>query len=224
MSPLRRLILCLSLLISGVATQAGLEHANRTERPDLKSPLDKIPFDLADWSGKDEPIDPEIRVRAQTDDCLNRIYESPRFPGRRMALWINYSKHGLNLRHSPEVCLPSNGWTKLEAETKVVEVLSNSGRGVKMTRLGYAREDRVQQIGFLYYIFGEGALEHWVRQLPITSRSSHGRTTRGSGLTVEVFCPGEADPDGSALLDFAQALLAKLEPSLPENRAEYYIP
>ena len=60
-----------------------------------------------------------------------------------------------------------------------------------------------------------------MRRLPITSRSSHGRTTRGSGLTVEVFCPGDVDPDAEALIDFASALLAELEPILPEDRAGY---
>ena len=37
----------------------------------------------------------------------------------------------------------------------------------------------------------------------MSSRSSHGRTTRGSSLTVEVFCPGMADPEAEALRDFA---------------------
>ena len=63
-----------------------------------------------------------------------------------------------------------------------------------ITRLGYCQGELVQGVGFWYYIFGEGELEHFVRRLPITSRSSHGRTTRGSGMTVEVFCPGDERP------------------------------
>ena len=43
-------------------------------------------------------------------------------------------------------------------------------------------------------------------------------------MTVEVFCPGETDPDGAALEDFARPLLEALEPILPASRAEYYIP
>ena len=93
-----------------------------------------------------------------------------------------------------------------------------------MSRLAYAQGELVQSVGFWYYIFGEGRLERYVRGLPITSRSSHGRTTRGSGLTVEVFCPGATDPDGEALRDFAARLTAPVEPILPENRASYYTP
>jgi len=97
-------------------------------------------------------------------------------------------------------------------------------RSLRIMRLGYAQGELVQRIGFWYYIFGEGGLEHYVRNLPITSRSSHGRTTRGSGMTVEVFCPGETDLDGSALEDFARPLTEALEPIMPASRAEYYIP
>ncbi len=141
-----------------------------------------------------------------------------------LSLWINYSKHGLNLRHSPEVCLPSGGWTKVESQCRIVEVDRPGDNPLVLTRLGYSQGELVQGIGFWYYIFGEGSVERYVRQLPITSRSSHGRTTRGSGLTVEVFCPGEFDPDGEALQDFAKSLLSALEPILPDNRAEYFVP
>ena len=43
-------------------------------------------------------------------------------------------------------------------------------------------------------------------------------------MTVEVFYPGEADPDAVALGDFARELLAALEPILPADRAEYHVP
>src|SRR5207253_5945600 len=121
-------------------------------------------------------------------------------------------------------CLPSGGWTKVESQCRVVEVPGADGKDLPVMRLGYAQGELVQIVGFWYYIFGEGKLEQYVRGLPITSRSSHGRTTRGSGMTVEVFCPGDGNPDGEALRDFARTLLEALEPLLPENRAEYFIP
>ena len=106
----------------------------------------------------------------------------------------------------------------------MVPIRYGDDRSIRIMRLGYAQGELVQSIGFWYYIFGEGGLEHYVRNLPITSRSSHGRTTRGSGMTVEVFCPGETDPDGAALEDFARPLIEALEPIMPASRAEYYIP
>ncbi|MFO0953863.1 MAG: EpsI family protein [Isosphaeraceae bacterium] len=225
MKSLTRVIVCGSLLLAGVAAQAGLEAVTAIDRPKLKGKLAaSIPETLGDWVGHDVPVDPLILKEAQTDDYLNREYEDRRHPGRRLTLWMNYSKFGLNLRHSPEICLPSGGWTKVESQCKVVSVESPGGATLPVTRLGYSRGELVQSVGFWYYIFGEGPLERYVRGLPITSRSSHGRTTRGSGMTVEVFCPGTTDPDGEALRDFARELLPVVQPLLPEPYASYYIP
>jgi hypothetical protein len=216
--------LCGLFLTVGFAAQAGLEKATETERPPLRAPLANIPMELGDWAGRDVSVDPRILKESQTDEYINRIYEDRKDPSRRLWLWINYSSHGLNLRHSPKICLPSGGWTEIESESRMIPVRYGDGKTIRIMRLGYAQGELVQSIGFWYYIFGEGGLEHYVRNLPITSRSSHGRTTRGSGMTVEVFCPGEIDPDGSALADFARPLIEALGPIMPENRAEYYIP
>ncbi len=224
MSPIRRVILCGLLLTFGYAAQASLESFARNERPPLRGSLSTIPLELGDWIGRNEPIEADIVERSQTTDYINRVYEWRKQPGRRLGLWINYSDTGLNLRHSPEVCLPSGGWTKVESLCQTRDVEYQPGKKHRIMRLAYAQGELVQGIGFWYYIFGEGSLERYVRQLPITSRSSHGRTTRGSGMTIEVFCPGEIDPSGEALDDFAKALLNSVEPLLPKDRADYYIP
>jgi EpsI family protein len=212
------------LLTAGITAQAAMERALALPRPALKQPLATIPMRLGNWVGRDQVVEKDIIERSQADEYMSRIYEDPSHPGRMLSLWINYSKHGLNLRHSPEICLPSGGWTKVESQCRVLQVDRPGERPLAMTRLGYSQGELVQGIGFWYYIFGEGSVERYVRRLPITSRSSHGRTTRGSGLTVEVFCPGEFDPDGEALRDFARSLLSALEPILPDNRAEYFVP
>ena len=43
-------------------------------------------------------------------------------------------------------------------------------------------------------------------------------------MTVEIFYPGDAGPDESEFRDFADGLMAALEPILPEDRATYHIP
>jgi Protein of unknown function (DUF3485) len=93
-----------------------------------------------------------------------------------------------------------------------------------VSRLAYKQGELVTKVGFWYYIFGEGGIERWVRGLPITSRSSHGRTTRGSGLTVEVFWTSESDPESQAFQDFARSLLAGLDSIMPGDRAAYHVP
>lgn len=224
MSPMRRVLLCGLILTCGLAAQASLESYTKIDRPPLRRSLATLPYQLGSWVGHDKVVDPAIVKEAQATEYLSRVYESGEFPGRRLDLWINYSEQGLNLRHSPEICLPSGGWTKIESASHEMSIACNSGKNLPIMRLAYSQRDLVMGIGFWYYIFGEGKLEQYVRGLPITSRSSHGRTTRGSGLTVEVFCSGESDPDGKVLKDFGAALLSEMEPILPEDRAEYFIP
>jgi EpsI family protein len=224
MTMLKRCGLCAAMLTLGLAARAGLERMEAIERPPLRRPLASLPMTLGDWAGRDVPVAPDIVERAQTTEYLNREYVDRRNPGRRLTLWINYSEFGTNLRHTPEICLPSSGWEKVESQTRELRVPSGDGRDLRVTRLGYAQGELVKHVGFWYYIFGEGRLENYVRRLPITSRSSHGRTTRGSSMTVEVFHPGELDPEGVVLADFARGLLAELEPILPNNRAEYHVP
>ena len=219
-----RVTLCLGLLGLGVAAQAAIEKLSMIERPELRRPLSTLPTKLGEWVGNDEKIEEKIREKAQTDDCLSRTYANPKFPGIALSLWINYSREGTNMRHSPEICLPSNGWTKVESMTKVMGIPGPDSKESPVSRLAYAQGELVQGVGFWYYIFGESGIERWVRGLPITSRSSHGRTTRGSGLTVEVFWNNGGDPDSQAFQDFAQVLLGGLEPIMPTNRAEYHLP
>jgi Protein of unknown function (DUF3485) len=224
MSRFQRTLLCGAILSTGLAAEAGLERTNHTVRPPLQRSLASIPMEIADWVGKDEPVDPDIVARAQTTEYLNRTYESAKQPGLRLRLWINFSLEGTNLRHTPAICLPSGGWTQIESLTRVIAVPVSGERSIQVTRLGYQRGELVEHIGFWYYIFGEGTLENYVRQLSITSRSSHGQTTRGSSMTVELFYPGENDTEGEALREFAQELVKTLEPILPLERAVYHVP
>lgn len=224
MTSTRRVAIGTVVLTLGLVFQAALEAMTAIDRPKLIAPLATVPLELGSWVGQDESTDPRIVREAQTDDYLSRVYQDRDHPSRRVWLWINYSERGLNLRHSPEICLPSGGWSKVESQCKVEKLNDGSGRQFPVMRLGYAQGELVQFVGFWYYIFGEGRLEQYVRGLPITSRSSHGRTTRGSGMTVEVFCPGMTDPDGEALRDFAARLLPALDSVLPTRRANYYIP
>ncbi len=111
----------LGLLVAGLAAQTAVEGASATVRPRLNQPLATVSYRLGPWVGRDLPVDPRILKEAQCDDYLNRCYEDSRQPGRTVSLWINYSQTGLNLRHSPEICLPSGGWEKVESQMRVLD-------------------------------------------------------------------------------------------------------
>jgi hypothetical protein len=224
MTHVQRIAICGLVVLSGLAAQAALEGVGQPERPSLRRPLSSLPLEFGDWVGVDRPVDADIVRQAQTTEYLSREYESRSRPGLKLNLWVNSSIMGTNLRHSPVICLPSGGWEPIEAQTRVFEVPAGDGPPVRVTRLAYRRGELVKHVGFWYYIFGEGRLESYVRNLPITSQSSHGRATRGSSMTIEVFYPGEQDPDGVALREFAGDLMRELDPILPVPRAAYHLP
>ncbi len=224
MSTSRRIWVCLIFLGLGLAARGGVERAVVKPRPLLKARLATIPKRLGEWIGDDAALDPAVAEKTQADDYLNRIYVDSRDPARRLVLWMNYSKHGLNLRHSPEVCLPSGGWTKIDVLCRPISVNVGGSRPLSVYQLGYRQGELVETIGFWYYIFGESSVERILRDLPMAGKSGYGRATRGSGLTVEVFVPEASGQDGKAIGDFIQALWPSLEPILPANRAAYYLP
>ncbi len=224
MTHIRRIAICGAIVTSGLAAQAALEGVSRPERPSLRQPLESLPMAIGDWVGVDLPVTDEVIRQAQTSDYLSREYESRTRPGLKLNLWVNFSIMGTNLRHTPEICLPSGGWEKIEAQTRVFEVPGGDSQPVRVSRLAYRQGELVKHVGFWYYIFGEGRLENYVRTLPITSQSSHGRATRGSSITIEVFYPGDQDSDGQAFRQFAGELIRELGPILPVPRAAYYLP
>jgi Protein of unknown function (DUF3485) len=224
MTRLKRILICGAVVAVGLVAQVALEAACRLDRQLLRRPLSSLPMKLGEWVGSDLPVTPELIRESNATEYLSRMYESRRYPGVQLKLWANYSVMGDNLRHTPETCLPAGGWTKNESQTRVFEIPAGDGPPIRLSRLGYSQGDLVGHLGFWYYIFGEGRLENYVRSLPITSQSSYGRVTRGSSITIEVFYPGDRDPDGEGLRDFAGALIPHLDPILPMPRANYHLP
>lgn len=226
MTRYKRIVICTALIAAGLAAEVALQAACGLgrQRPALRRPLASLPKRLGDWAGADYPVSADILRESDADEYLSRVYESRRFPGLQLKLWVNYSEFGYNLKHTPTVCLPAGGWKNVEAETRVLDIPAGLGPPTRLTRLGYTQGELFEHIGFWYYIFGEGQLENYVRSLPITSQSSYGRATRGSSITIEVFYARDRDPNGEGLRDFAGELIRQLDPILPEPRAAYFMP
>jgi hypothetical protein len=220
----RRIAICGALVASGLAAQVALEAACRSERPPLRRPLSSLPMEIGGWVGVERPVAADLVAQAQSTEYLSRVYENRKWPGLRFVLWANFSLMGTNLRHTPKICLPSGGWEEIESLFRVFGIPADAGPPVRISRLAYRQGELVNHVGFWYYIFGEGQLENYVRSLPITSQSSHGRATRGSSMTIEVFYPGDRDPNAEALREFARELVRELEPVLPTPRAAYHLP
>ncbi len=80
---------------------------------DIKIELKTLPYEFAGWQGTDSAgLDDKSKLILQLDDYVKRVYKNQE--GDLVYLYIGYWKkqNGEHqaAKHSPVLCLPSNGW------------------------------------------------------------------------------------------------------------------
>ena len=131
MTRVHRCVLCAGFLLVGLAAQAGLEQPE----PDRASAAAaaagrRSPWSWATGSGatsRSPPTSSSGPRRPSTSTGSTRAASSPGCGSRSGS---TTREKGTNLRHTPEICLPSGGWTKIESQTKVLEVAAPDGKDV----------------------------------------------------------------------------------------------
>lgn len=73
----------------------------------------KLPFQIADWKGKDvDNLDQRTQDTLKLDQYVRRIYENTK--GEKIFVYVGYWKKQSGdhqaAKHSPLMCLPGNGW------------------------------------------------------------------------------------------------------------------
>lgn len=92
----------------------------RPPMPDLSS----FPEKLDDWRKVgDDPILPEVRDQLHADRLLSRTYvqADTGLLGNIFVAWFQSQRGGLSQPHSPQVCLPANGWVTLASGAIALE-------------------------------------------------------------------------------------------------------
>jgi EpsI family protein len=179
----------------------------------LERPLSAFPLELAGWRGEEGPdLDEELRAVLGADDYLNRFYEN----GDRamVGLYVAYyaaQRQGDTI-HSPQHCLPGNGWHPIEQGRINVEA---DGRRFPVNR--YLVEKRGNRQLVLYWFQGRGhvvASEYTNKLYLLGDALRSGRT---DGALIRVVTPvgaHDSRPDDVAL-GFVRALLPHLTQWLP---------
>lgn len=179
----------------------------------LERPLSAIPLHLEGWRGMEgAALDAEtIRVLA-ADEYVNRIYEHPEFGA--VALFIAYygSQHlGAGI-HSPQNCLPGNGWMPV-AHSRVAMPASRDGGMLNR----YVVEKHGARQVVLYWFQGRGRVEadeYAHKALLFRDAIVRGRS---DGALVRIVTPagaGDALAQGAALA-FAARVFPVVEEWLP---------
>jgi len=101
-----------ALIAGGISYRLVTEKIVRlsTKRIILPVPLGRIPKEIGDWTGTDEPLSPEVERIAGNDDYINRLYVRS-ISGEAANLYIAYSGRPRTMvGHRPQVCYVNAGW------------------------------------------------------------------------------------------------------------------
>ncbi len=99
------------------------------ERAPKTPDLSKLPEWIGGWRKIQEvPIDPEVNAQLRADRLLQRTYmrQQDGVLADLFLAWFKSQRDGASQPHSPQVCLPGNGWVPVASETLALE--TDAGR------------------------------------------------------------------------------------------------
>lgn len=82
-----------------------------------RQPLDSLPYQLGVWHGLDMPIASDVRKVLGQGDFLARRYRDASYAPSGVDVFMAYfpSQRSGDTIHSPQHCLPGDGWSPLES-------------------------------------------------------------------------------------------------------------
>lgn len=184
--PLLALGLTISALVANVFIQTGAMR--RLARRDVSA----FPRTLADWiGGEDRPLDPKTQQLLATADVVDRVYTSP---SGQMINFLLVSSTDPEDAHSPESCLPSQGWTLRSVQNETLD-----GQAIhtdKATRSGQSLD-----VVFWFDILNDKNASLFSRMEAVRE------SVRGQGsLMVRLTTPSGPDSDRT-LREFARLVI-----------------
>ena len=187
--PILALILTLGALAANLAIQQGA--LRKLARRDVSA----FPRDLANWKGgEDRPLDPKTQQLLATADVIDRVYTNS--AGQAVNLLLVSSTDPEDA-HSPESCLPSQGWTLRAVQNETLD-----GQAIhtdKATRTGQALD-----VIFWFDILSDKNASLFSRMEAVRE------SVRGQGsLMIRLTTPSGPDSD-KTLREFARLVLPAL--------------
>lgn len=157
------------LLVAGSAGLRLWQQSRVDER--LRSgrsspfPLAEIPLSLGDWTGKDEPLDPQVARTTGAVDHISRMYIDER-TGVRMSVIVLYGPAEDVSIHAPEICYPVAGYAEIgQARTWPVR---SGDHDVPFRALTYGRGPRGevdrQHVYYTWYYQGRWSPDRTTRK------------------------------------------------------------
>lgn len=197
----------LTMIASTIALTSYSRVLERIEKVDAH--IDKLPNQLGEWVGTELPgLGFRSRDILKLDRHLRRVYRDKL--GRQVLVYVGYwlvqSGEHQAAKHSPKICLPSNGWRIEQTQSKTLSLETKHGsENLKLnTILGAISSEE----SLFYYWFFSGEKTYWEewRALVNISLESflHGRSDGG---IVELSVSLPVETEKSAAIRDAQATI-----------------
>ena len=202
-----------TLVLLLFATFCLLKVRGETDRVPPSQPLAQLPVQLGSWAGKDISISQEALDVLGKGVFLNRMYLSNEDKGSApVSLFIGYfptQRSGQSI-HSPQNCLPGDGWTFDKSGTTELQ------QGNERYRVGeYLISNGVasQEVLYWYRSHGDNIANDYAAKFQMMKDSIlYGRT---DAALIRVITPVGREESVEAAHNRAVAFTRRLLPLLP---------
>jgi EpsI family protein len=178
-----------------------------------RQPLHDLPYTLAAWTGKEQPLQQDVLRVVGVSDYANRYYSSSSEPPVQLYVGYYASQRTGDTIHSPKNCLPGSGWDPVHSGYATLYL--PNGRKIVVNE-SVIQQDQNKQLVFYWY-HGRGrviANEYAGKICLVVDALSRNRT---DGALVRLVTPmhdGE-DKARARLTNFTRELFPALEKLIP---------
>lgn len=123
MKKMDAVIMLLLVIAAGLSVALYLRPAGEA----ISAKILSFPMTIAEWKGKDIPLDDKTYAILETRNVVMREYKNPR--GESVYLYIVASDVNRRVAHPPEVCYTGDGDVLLDNRPLTLTLSPNEGRG-----------------------------------------------------------------------------------------------
>ena len=205
-----RLWVTIGILLSALLFLQTMSHG---EAIVPRQPLQDLPYTLAAWTGKEQPLQQDVLRVVGVSDYANRYYSSSSEPPVQLYVGYYASQRTGDTIHSPKNCLPGSGWEPIHSGYATLYL--PNGRKIVVNE-SVIQQDQNKQLVFYWYQ-GRGrviASEYAGKICLVADALSRNRT---DGALVRLVTPMNDGQNKarSRLTDFTQELFPALDRLIP---------
>lgn len=100
------------------ARVSGRFQASNMTPEEFEALLKKVPMNIGEWEGTDLPVDDRVKRVSGAKGYVSRNYKNA-ITGDEVSIWLIVGHSKDVVRHTPDVCYPSSGFTQRAPENSM---------------------------------------------------------------------------------------------------------